>query len=132
MLSHILTALTVIATASAVVAIPVEQAKRGTEIAPTVQVCSGAVGASGCISIPVVSDACINFIGGHTFLNKEVSAVVVPGGFVCTFSADFGCDIAQGGGVVLTSGTWSMAKVPGTAGFVNFNDQASSFTCSPL
>jgi hypothetical protein len=80
-----------------------------------------------------------------------VSGVVVPVGFVCTFFeewdldsyvyqtyhltfffSNFGCDLGQGAGVSLTSGAWSMFSVPGPAGNIDFNDQASSFTCSPV
>ncbi|PPQ87406.1 hypothetical protein CVT25_008125 [Psilocybe cyanescens] len=100
---------------------------------PTVEVCTGNVG-TGCVTIPVVSDSCVNFTGGLSFLNKESSAVVVPGGFVCTFFADAGCLSLKGGSqVILQGGTWSFANpVPGTGGNVNFNDQASSFSCSPV
>ncbi|KIM36010.1 hypothetical protein M413DRAFT_428109 [Hebeloma cylindrosporum] len=129
MLTRILTALII---ASVVRAAPVEQMKRATEASVTIQICTGNVGAAGCVTIPVVSDTCINFTGGLTFLNKEVSGAVIPGGFICTFAADFGCDVPQGGGVTLTSGSWSMFSVPGTAGLIDFNDQASSFTCSPV
>lgn len=56
------------------------------EAAPTISLCTGYVG-TGCISVPVVSDTCVNFTGGLTFLNKEVTSVVVPGGFACTFTS---------------------------------------------
>jgi hypothetical protein len=46
--------------------------------------------------------------------------------------SDFGCNVGQGAGVSLTSGSWSMFDVPGMAGHINFNDQASSLTCSPI
>ncbi|KAJ6622976.1 hypothetical protein B0H10DRAFT_1944280 [Mycena sp. CBHHK59/15] len=90
---------------------------------------------SGCVIIPVVSDTCINFTGGLSFLNKEVSNVQVPGGFVCTFFEDFGC---LNGGVnghdvaVLTGGTWDMFRVQGISGTQNFNDLTSSISCSPV
>ncbi|PPQ89316.1 hypothetical protein CVT25_000129 [Psilocybe cyanescens] len=108
--------------------------ERAASATPNVEVCTGNIG-TGCVNIPVGSDACINFTGGLSFLDKESSAVVVPGGFVCSFFADAGCLAPQGGvgQVVLQGGSWSFLKpVPGTAGNVNFNDQASSFSCSPV
>jgi hypothetical protein len=55
-------------------------------VSATITVCTGSLSPpQGCLDIPVVSDACINFIGGLTFFNKEVSSAKVPGGFVCTF-----------------------------------------------
>ncbi|KAJ7935822.1 hypothetical protein B0H13DRAFT_1853933 [Mycena leptocephala] len=78
---------------------------------------------------PVVSDSCTSFTGGLSFLNKELSWVQVPGGFICTFFEDFGC---INGGVnthdvaVLTGGTWVMSNVQGIAGAQNFNDLTSS------
>ena len=49
----------------------------------TIQVCSS-VG-TGCVTIPVVSDDCVNLTGGLSFLNKEITTAAVPGGFICTF-----------------------------------------------
>ncbi|KDR76688.1 hypothetical protein GALMADRAFT_36080, partial [Galerina marginata CBS 339.88] len=100
---------------------------------PNVEVCTGNVG-TGCVTIPVSSDSCINFTGGLSFLDKEVSSAVIPPGFVCTFLSDFGCLSAQGGGgqVVLQGGTWNFASVPGTSSTVNFNDKSSSFICTPV
>jgi hypothetical protein len=40
---------------------------------------------AGCINIPINSDDCHSFTGGFSFLNDEVSAAIVPAGFVCTF-----------------------------------------------
>lgn len=55
-------------------------------VSVAITVCTGSlIPPQGCIDIPVVSDACINFTGGLTFFNKEVSSAKVPGGFVCTF-----------------------------------------------
>ncbi|KAJ7213391.1 hypothetical protein GGX14DRAFT_618588 [Mycena pura] len=39
----------------------------------------------GCTNIPVVSDTCVSFTRGLTFLNNELSIVIVPDGFVCSF-----------------------------------------------
>ncbi|KAJ3838763.1 hypothetical protein F5878DRAFT_709928 [Lentinula raphanica] len=102
----------------------------------TINVCSGAGSPPvGCLTIPVVSDDCTNLVGGLSFLNKEVTVVEVPDGFVCTFYEAFGCFGTQGSqdAVVLTSGTWDMSFVPGIAAAQqDFNDMTSSFTCSPL
>ncbi|KAJ6548908.1 hypothetical protein B0H19DRAFT_1074768 [Mycena capillaripes] len=113
--------------------------KPGPDASVTVEVCSGSVNpANGCVTVPVVSDSCNDLTGGLSFLNKEISWAVVPGGFICTFFQDFGC-IATGTGnaptdssVVLQQGTWDMFSVPGLSGTTNFNDLTSSFSCSPL
>ncbi|KAJ7585986.1 hypothetical protein C8J56DRAFT_1049717 [Mycena floridula] len=109
---------------------------RSEQASATITVCSGSISpAQGCVTVPVVSDSCINLTGGLTFLNKEISSASVPAGFVCTFFEDFGC---LNGGVnhhdvaVLTGGTWNLAKVQGIAGTQNFNDLTSSFSCSPV
>ncbi|KAJ7122179.1 hypothetical protein C8R44DRAFT_785789 [Mycena epipterygia] len=105
-------------------------------LAPTITVCTGSITPqNGCVALPVVSDSCINFTGGLSFLNKEVSHAEVPGGFVCTFFEDAGCinggqndhDVA-----VLTGGTYTMFNVQGINGAQNFNDLTSSISCSPL
>ncbi|KIK69029.1 hypothetical protein GYMLUDRAFT_80405 [Collybiopsis luxurians FD-317 M1] len=101
----------------------------------TITVCTGSLNPpAGCVTIPVVSDACTDFTGGLSFLNEEVGSVQVPDGFVCSFYEEFGClagahalDV-----VVLTGGSWNMFDVPGENGPQNFNDLASSFTCSPV
>ncbi|KAJ7707492.1 hypothetical protein B0H17DRAFT_1032865 [Mycena rosella] len=52
----------------------------------TITVCSGESGPpTGCLTISVVSDSCVNLTGGLSFLNKEISWTQVPAGFVCTF-----------------------------------------------
>ncbi|KAF9553484.1 hypothetical protein CPC08DRAFT_754210 [Agrocybe pediades] len=106
---------------------------RHTDASPNVQVCTGGDGI-GCITIPVSSDSCVNFTGGFSFLNKEVSSAVIPAGFVCTFFSQFGCLSSQGGldTVVLPGGTWDFFHVPGTASNdIDFNDLSSSFICTP-
>ncbi|KAJ7436412.1 hypothetical protein FB451DRAFT_1417460 [Mycena latifolia] len=40
---------------------------------------------TGCVTLPVVSDSCLNLTGGLSFLNKEISTAQIPGGFICTF-----------------------------------------------
>ncbi|KAJ6529805.1 hypothetical protein B0H19DRAFT_1274193 [Mycena capillaripes] len=103
----------------------------------TITICSGGPSV-GCVTVPVVSDSCVNLTGGLSFLNKEITTAVIPGGFICTFFQDFGC-IATGTGnaptnseVVLQQGTWNFFSVPGLSGTTNFNDLTSSFTCSPI
>ncbi|PPR04120.1 hypothetical protein CVT26_001347 [Gymnopilus dilepis] len=108
---------------------------RKSDLSPDAQVCTGSAAAgNGCVTIPISADACTDFTGGLSFLNKEVSGAIIPDGFVCTFFEQFGCESAQGGKdtVVLQGGTWSFTKVPGVAGTVNFNDKPSSFECSPV
>ncbi|KAJ3717217.1 hypothetical protein DFJ43DRAFT_1099954 [Lentinula guzmanii] len=105
------------------------------QLAPaTITACSGSLNPpNGCVTIPVVSDECMNLTGGLSFLNKEISNVVVPDGFVCSFFSDFGCLGEQNiDEVVLTGGNWDMSDVPGIASTVNFNDLTSSFSCSPI
>ncbi|KAF9536821.1 hypothetical protein CPC08DRAFT_824764 [Agrocybe pediades] len=105
---------------------------RNTDSSATITVCAD-VGAN-CVGLPVVSDSCLDFTGGLTFLNKAVSSAVIPGGFVCTFFSQFECT-SQGEDdeVVLTGGTWSFFDVPGPSSpDENFNDLASSVSCSPI
>ncbi|KAJ7719709.1 hypothetical protein B0H16DRAFT_1605832 [Mycena metata] len=112
-------------------------AKPSPDASVTIEICSGTCPIGG-VSVPVVSDACINLTAGLSFLNKEISQAIVPGGFVCTFFQDFGC-IATGTGnaptdseVVLTGGTWNLSDAPGLSGTVNFNDLTSSISCSAI
>ncbi|KAJ7766272.1 hypothetical protein B0H14DRAFT_3592631 [Mycena olivaceomarginata] len=132
--SNALLASTFAALASFVAAMPIGPV---TEIPVTVTVCSGGVGV-GCANVPTVSDACVNLIGGLTFLNKEISTAVVPGGLVCTFFQDLGCtasgvvNAGTDSQVFLTQGTWDLREAPGLSGITNFNDLTSSFSCSPI
>ncbi|KAJ7279377.1 hypothetical protein C8J57DRAFT_1221052 [Mycena rebaudengoi] len=97
----------------------------------TVTVCSAVNPLAGCINIPINSDDCHSFTGGFSFLNDEVSAAIVPAGFVCTFFDAAGCLSTTDTDVVfLQGGTYNFLSVPGIFGNVNFNDRASSFTCS--
>ncbi|KAJ3721375.1 hypothetical protein DFJ43DRAFT_1158717 [Lentinula guzmanii] len=101
----------------------------------TITACSGAGNPpQGCVTIPVVSDDCTDLTGGLSFLNKEITVVTVPDGFVCSFYSEFGCLGSQNAHnvVVLTGGTWDMSSVPGIASTQDFNDMTSSFTCSPV
>ncbi|KAF8825754.1 hypothetical protein HHX47_DHR6000012 [Lentinula edodes] len=112
------------------------QVVSGAALAPaTITACSGTINPpNGCVDIPVVSDDCTDLTGGLSFLNKEISNVEVPAGFVCSFYEEFGCLGSQNAHnvVVLTGGTWNMESVPGIASTQDFNDMASSFTCSPV
>ncbi|KAJ7023732.1 hypothetical protein C8F04DRAFT_1193149 [Mycena alexandri] len=91
----------------------------GGELAsPTITACSSTINPpDGCTIISVVSASCINLTGNLSSLNKEVSWVQVPDGFVCTF---FHVDITfrdrdcsnGGGSMPTTSPSWTAA--PGT------------------
>ncbi|KAJ6470427.1 hypothetical protein C8R45DRAFT_1015590 [Mycena sanguinolenta] len=113
--------------------------KRSADASATIEVCSGGSNPpSGCVTVPVVSEDCVNLTGGLSFLNKEITIAVVPNGFICTFFEDFAC-ISSGTGnsgtnseVVLQGGTWNFFDVPGLSGTEDFNDLTSSFSCSPL
>ncbi|KAJ3859245.1 hypothetical protein EV359DRAFT_86638 [Lentinula novae-zelandiae] len=64
---------------------PVNTSSSGNQLVPaTITACSG-LPSNGCVTIPVVSDVCTDLTGGLNFLNQEISAVVVPDGFVCSF-----------------------------------------------
>ncbi|PPR03486.1 hypothetical protein CVT26_007892 [Gymnopilus dilepis] len=104
---------------------------RKESLSPGTQVCTGNIN-SGCVTVPISSDSCINFTGGLSFLNKEVTTAEIPDGFVCTFFEQFGCESTQGGKdtTVLQGGTWDFFEVPGPAGTVDFNDLSSYFLCS--
>ncbi|KAJ6540510.1 hypothetical protein B0H19DRAFT_959765 [Mycena capillaripes] len=95
--------------------------------------CSGSIDPpDGCVTIPIVSDSCINLIGGFSGLNKEISWVQVPSGFACIYFKNFGCfddGVDENEVAVLTSGTWNMFDVPGSTGTQNFNDLTSSISC---
>ncbi|KAJ6470447.1 hypothetical protein C8R45DRAFT_424034 [Mycena sanguinolenta] len=102
----------------------------------TLEVCSGSVSApTGCVTVPLVSDTCIDLTGGLSGLNKEISSAVVPHCFVCKFFQDFRC-ITSGvnngtdSEVVLPHGIWNFSSVPlGPYGMTNFDDLTSSFAC---
>ena len=168
MLTRILTALTIIATASVVVAMPVEQAKRGTVrifypfiyMRPHYNFSLGGLRKRlvmhrerwdrlhlrpygfrhlrqlhGRAYLPEqrsVRCRCSWWICLHVLLVSEDLACILNKPSDLFLYSDFGCNVGQGGGVSLTSGSWSMFNVPGTAGHINFNDQASSLTCSPV
>ncbi|KAJ7279407.1 hypothetical protein C8J57DRAFT_1570060 [Mycena rebaudengoi] len=102
------------------------------DVGSTMTVCSGAINPpQGCVKIPINSDTCISFIKGLSFLNDEVSSAIVPPGFVCTFYDAVGCISSNDSDVVLLQGgTWNFFSVPGIFGNVNFNDRASSCSCS--
>ncbi|KAJ7736604.1 hypothetical protein DFH07DRAFT_753475 [Mycena maculata] len=109
------------------------------DASPEIEVCTGSINPSeGCVTIPVVSDSCVDFTGGFSFLNDELTSAIIPGGFICTFFEDFGCTASGTGNsgtnseVVLQEGTWDFSDVPGLSGPEDFNDSASSFSCSPI
>ncbi|KAJ7869421.1 hypothetical protein B0H13DRAFT_1896662 [Mycena leptocephala] len=93
-----------------------------------VEVCLDAFGPpNNCFDISFDTDNCVPLLGNFGFLDKQISWVQIPNGFICTFFQDSGC---IGGGineeVVLQGGTYDLT------GPANFNDLTSSFACSPL
>lgn len=54
------------------------------DVSASIEVCTSA-SATGCVTVPVVSGDCVNLTEGLSFLNKEITVAVIPGGFVCTF-----------------------------------------------
>ncbi|KAF8205343.1 hypothetical protein K438DRAFT_1818963 [Mycena galopus ATCC 62051] len=131
--SKALLATTLVAILSFASATPV---KPTSDVSPSVEVCTSP--GAGCVTITVVSGDCQDLDGGLSFLDKEITTAVVPGGFVCTFFEDFGCTSSGTGNsgtdseVVLQGGTWNMLDVPGLSGPEDFNDLTSSFSCSPI
>ncbi|KAJ3873137.1 hypothetical protein F5051DRAFT_444530 [Lentinula edodes] len=118
------------------VAVVCVQGVSAATLAPaTIIACSGSLNPpNGCVTIPVVSDKCIILTGDLNFLNKNVSNVEVPDGFVCSLYEECECLGSQNAHdvVVLTGGSWNMTSVPGIAGIQDFNDMTSSLTCSPV
>ncbi|KAJ7279381.1 hypothetical protein C8J57DRAFT_1570023 [Mycena rebaudengoi] len=131
MFSNSLVLFASIAAASALAVGPTPASLPQNDAGSTVTVCSAVNPLAGCINIPINSDDCHSFTGGFSFLNDEVSAAIVPAGFICTFFDAAGCLSTTDTDVVfLQGGTYSFLSVPGIFGNVNFNDRASSFTCS--
>ncbi|KAJ7678633.1 hypothetical protein B0H17DRAFT_944363, partial [Mycena rosella] len=89
-----------------------------------------------CLAIPIVPDGCQNFIGGFTIMNKELSSAVIPSGFICTFFEDFGCLSTGSNGqdeVALQGGSFAnFAAIPGVFAAQNFDNDASSYSCSVI
>ncbi|KAF7328321.1 HET domain-containing protein [Mycena venus] len=110
--------------------------KPGPDASPSIQVCTTA--GTGCVTLPVVSDDCVNLTGGLSFLDQEITTATIPGGLICTFFQDFGCtatgvtNAGTDSEIVLQEGTWNFLSVPGLSGPTNFNDLTNSLTCSPL
>ena len=76
-----LTALTtVLAVASAAPTAELE-----TRAAAEITVCTAVNFGGTCVTLSVVSDECTDLTGGLSILNKEISAAVIPDGFICTF-----------------------------------------------
>ncbi|KAJ6470494.1 hypothetical protein C8R45DRAFT_1015772 [Mycena sanguinolenta] len=123
-----------VATLSVTSASPV---KASPDVTPSITVCTS-VEETGCLTIPIVSSACIDLTGGLAGFNQEISLAIIPDGFICTFYQAFSC-VESGtipGGteneVLLQGGTWNFFSVPGLTGNTDFNDLTSSLTCSPL
>ncbi|KAJ7436408.1 hypothetical protein FB451DRAFT_1061756 [Mycena latifolia] len=91
---------------------------------------------TGCVTLPVICDSCINFTGGLSGLNKELTTAQIPVGFNCTFFQDFGCtatgvvNAGTDSEVVLQPGSWDLTAAPGLSGPTNFQDLTSSISCS--
>ncbi|KAF9468210.1 hypothetical protein BDZ94DRAFT_1304921 [Collybia nuda] len=116
-------------------AAPTELQIKSQFISPLVTVCIGSLDPRDrCIDIAITSTGCINFIGGFSGLNDEVSNGQVPLGFVCTFFANFGClSLQDDDALVLPGGKYSFFKgAPGPDGTFDFNDMISSISCSPV
>ncbi|KAF7359805.1 hypothetical protein MVEN_00705700 [Mycena venus] len=98
---------------------------------PNMTACSGSIDpAVGCVTIPIVSDSCLDLIGGFSGLNHEISWVQVPNDYACTYFQNFGClAVEEEDHTTLTSGTWNMFDVPTVSGTQNFNDLTSSLNC---
>ena len=77
----VLTALTTVLA----VALAAPTAELETRAAAEITVCTSANFEGTCIALSVVSDECTDLTGGLSILNKEISAAVIPDGFICTF-----------------------------------------------
>ncbi|KIJ46861.1 hypothetical protein M422DRAFT_249604 [Sphaerobolus stellatus SS14] len=108
---------------------------RKADVSATIEVCTDANFGGSCVTIPVVSDQCIDFTGGLAFLNEAISSAVIPDGFVCFFFEEFDCadsGSSSGDEVTLQGGTFpDFEAIQGIFGSPSFNDLASSLSCSP-
>ncbi|KIJ31878.1 hypothetical protein M422DRAFT_36070 [Sphaerobolus stellatus SS14] len=117
---------------------PTADQRRNFDVPAITTICTGNVSPpEGCVGVPVIADSCVDFVGGLTVFNKAVSGIQSPNGFVCTFFVNFGCDsTSPTEEVIITAapainlGTTPVSN--GLGQLVNFNDQASSFSCSPV
>ncbi|KAJ7758627.1 hypothetical protein B0H16DRAFT_640816 [Mycena metata] len=100
-------------------------AKPAPLVSPTITVCTEVNPTGGCVTLPVVSDSCINLNGGFTFLNKDISGATLPSGIICTFFENFGCLSTGRDTAVLHGGTYIIADI-------KFNDLTSSISCSSV
>ncbi|KAF8149349.1 hypothetical protein B0H34DRAFT_182551 [Crassisporium funariophilum] len=131
-----LIAFAILATASAAPSGLEDRDTTHTNVSPSISICSTITGAS-CVTVPIVSDTCKDLNGGLSFWNDDSSTVTVPGGMVCTLFDNFGCltggpnsdDVAVLIGRVQQ---WVLNNVPGRFGNINFDNRASSFTCSSV
>ncbi|KAF8159246.1 hypothetical protein B0H34DRAFT_796527 [Crassisporium funariophilum] len=105
-------------------------------ISPVITLCTGLpVPAQGCANFAIISDACVDFTGGKSVLNHDLTGVKVPLGFICTLFRDFGCNDSPGNEVILTGGTYNLEQGVTNGGGgppVAFDNAASSFSCSTL
>ncbi|KAJ6470523.1 hypothetical protein C8R45DRAFT_1104930 [Mycena sanguinolenta] len=93
------------------------------DASPSIEVCTS-ITFTGCLTIPIVSSACVDLTGGLAGFNEEISLAIIPDGFICTFFEAFACS-STANEVILQGGTTNFDDI-------HFNDLTSSFTCSPI
>ncbi|KAJ7602766.1 hypothetical protein FB45DRAFT_965014 [Roridomyces roridus] len=100
---------------------------------PTLQLCIGtAVLPDQCFNFPVQSTSCVDFIGGLTGLDKQVTTADVPEYFECALFKNFAClnnGTIDSDEVILPAGMWNLSQVMGEAGSPCFANVTSSFNC---
>ncbi|KAJ3563193.1 hypothetical protein NP233_g9099 [Leucocoprinus birnbaumii] len=90
-----------------------------------------------CITVPLVTGACVSMVGGLTGWNDSISSIHIPLGFACTFYDNLACLSSgtpdNGDSVTLQGGIYpSLVSIPGDNGVnVDFDNRVSSFLCSP-
>ncbi|TFK37187.1 hypothetical protein BDQ12DRAFT_685476 [Crucibulum laeve] len=96
-------------------------------------VCSGTLHpATGCVNFFFNGESCVNFTGGLAFLYKQVSSASVGPNIICTFYKSLGCNPSGSDSdmAVLSSGEYGFSSVPGLNGTIDFDNMASSYSCS--
>ncbi|KAJ7611206.1 hypothetical protein FB45DRAFT_320566 [Roridomyces roridus] len=100
---------------------------------PTLELCIGtAVLPAQCFPFPVQSASCVDFIGGLTGLNKQVTTADIPEHFECALFKNFAClsnGTIDSDEVILPAGMWNLSQVMGQAGSPCFANVTSSFNC---
>ncbi|KAJ6522343.1 hypothetical protein DFH09DRAFT_1097231 [Mycena vulgaris] len=127
---------TVLATVLAVVS--AAPADIGPDASENLTLCTNNNFVGACLAIPIVPDGCQSFIGGFTIMNKELSSAVIPDGFILLSPVprDFGCLSTGSNGqdeVALQGGSFAnFAAIPGVFAAQNFDNDASSYSCSVI